>query len=343
MTRSLRALTDGRGGAGCRGTGGAEQRGTGRDGRRGAAHRATHRPAGKASPDAFGSEDEARPLGKGAEPHAVEPDHPLRHGPRGRAAWGERRPSEPALASRPAPAEARRQPARRRRRLPLPRLREWSPAIAMRCYLTRSVRLRCCRQLPPPPPAPPAGGGRGEGGKPRPSAARRRPRAAPGLSAGLGSLPQVAGPTERETGVYGGRSVLQPAGPSSGCPSCPAGMLGCWQGRAPLSALEAPFLPAAAQPAPAGTPTETGTRRQIPTPGACVFSKWCLQQLMRHQASLRFPPRLLPGQSLLLLRQRCIPCCPSKPDPIAPGGLQGGLLSPAAILLHEEKPRGNDR
>lgn len=101
---------------GCRGTREAER--SGRDGRRGAAHRATHRPAGKASPDALGAEDEARPLGEGAEAHAVEPDHPLGHGPGGRAAWGERRPSEPA------PAEAIRQPARRGRPLPLPRLRE---------------------------------------------------------------------------------------------------------------------------------------------------------------------------------------------------------------------------
>jgi len=44
------------------------------------------RPIETASPDALSTENEARPLGKGAETHTVQPDHPLGHRPRRRAA-----------------------------------------------------------------------------------------------------------------------------------------------------------------------------------------------------------------------------------------------------------------
>lgn len=134
---------------------------------------AAHRPAGEASPDALGAEDKTRPLGERAEPHAVQPDQALGHGPRGRAACGERkeelRQLQPVLAPRAAPTEAMQQPdrspARRGPRLPLAKLREWSPDISMRSNTPSSAVPRYVapcragpRRLHRPPAAGPAPG-----------------------------------------------------------------------------------------------------------------------------------------------------------------------------------------
>lgn len=106
-------------------------------------------------------------------------------------------------------------------------------------------------------------------------------------------------------------SVAQPGGPSSSRASSPQGML-AGTGAIRLLSTRSSLEPQH-NPPQLALPFQWETRGRTP-PIRLFFFKGCLQQPVRHQASLCFPRCLLPGQGLLPLPQHCITYCPSTSD-----------------------------